>query len=262
MIGKAKSISHVSNAINYAKNKKVATEISRHNVAGGTGKEIAQEFRVFQNLNARCERNSFSVVLSPSITDGVKLSNEDFAKLADDFLDRMKLKEHQYISFLHSDECHKHLHIFVNRIDSKGKAYKDHFISKKAQRIAESIAKNWGFTTAKEIQQQKEDRLCRQIINAHTEVLSQVPGNIFEYAERMKLFGIQMYLKQASDGKVVGIKFRIGDDSIKASSVHRSFSAANLQKLIQKSFDALSYTTQEQQKRPKIKSTKKPRFRL
>ena len=262
MIGKAKSISHVSNAINYAKNKKGTTEISRHNVAGETGKQIAQEFRVFQNLNARCERNSFSVVLSPSIPDGLKLSNDDFAKLADDFLERMKLKGHQYISFLHSDKDHKHLHIFVNRINSDGKAYKDHFISKKAQRLAESIAKDQGFTTAKEIQQQKEERLSRQIINAHTEVLSQMPRNIYEYAERMELFGIQMDIKQASDGKVVGIKFRIGDDSIKASSVYRSFSAANLQKLIQKSFDALSYTAQERQKRPKIKSTKKPRFRL
>ncbi|WP_319231106.1 relaxase/mobilization nuclease domain-containing protein [Draconibacterium orientale] len=262
MIGKAKSISHVSNAINYAKNKKEATEISRHNIAGETGREIAQEFRVFQSLNARCERNSFSVVLSPSIPDGINLSKEDFAKLADDFLERMKLKEHQYISFLHSDKGHKHLHIFVNRINSEGKAYKDHFISKKAQWIAECIAKDWGFTTAKEIQQQKEERLSRQIINAHTEVLSQMPGNIFEYAEQMNSFGIQMHLKQASDGKVVGIKFQIGSESIKASSVHRSFSAANLQKLIQKSFDSLSYTAQERQKRPKIKSTRKPRFRI
>jgi len=262
MIGKAKSISHVSNAINYAKNKKEAIEISRHNVAGETGKEIAQEFRVFQNLNARCERNSFSVVLSPSIPDGIKLLNDDYAKLADDFLERMKLKEHQYISFLHSDKDHRHLHIFVNRINSEGKAYKDHFISKKVQRIAESIAKDWGFTTAKEIQQAKEERLSRQIINAHNEVLGQKPANIFEYTERMKLFGIQMHLKQASDGKVVGVKFQIGNESIKASSVHRSFSAGNLQKLIQKSFDALSYTAQERQKRPRIKSTKKPRFRL
>ena len=62
--------------------------------------------------------------------------------------------------------------------------------------------------------------------------------------------------------KVVGVRFQIGNESIKASSVHRWFSAGNLQKLIQKSFDALSYTAQERQKRPRIKSTKKPRFRL
>ena len=262
MIGKAKSISYVANAINYAKNKTDAVEISRNKVVGETGREIAKEFRVFQNLNSRCERNSFSIVLSPTIPDGIRLNNDDFAKLSDDFLERLKLKENQYISFLHSDEKHKHLHIFVNRIDFNGKAYKDHFISKKAQRIAEGVAKDWGFTTAKEIQLQKEERLAREIKDAHNKILQQRPRNIFEYAEQMKLFSIQTHLKKASDGKVVGVKFQAGDDSIKASSVHRSFSAAKLQKIIKESFDALSYTSQERSKRPRIKSTKKPRFKL
>ena len=74
MIGKAKSISHVSNAINYAQNKIKALEIDRNKVIGETGKEIAKEFRVFQNLNSRCNRNSFSFVLSPSIQDGTELT--------------------------------------------------------------------------------------------------------------------------------------------------------------------------------------------
>jgi len=258
MIGKAKSISHVSNAINYAKNKKGAIEISRHNVAGETGREIAKEFRVFQNLNARCEKNSFSIVLSPTIPDGGKLSNRDFAQLANDFLSRINLKENQYITFLHSDKNHKHLHIFVNRIDLNGKAYKDNYISKKAQRIAESIAKEWKFTTAKEIQQQKENRLSRQIIDAHRNVLPQNPKNILEYAQQIKLFGIQMQFKKASNGKVIGIKFQVGEESIKASSVHRSFSAANLQKLVLQNLR----TTIHQKRKQQNKSNKKRGFRL
>ena len=88
MIGKAKSISHVSNAINYAQNKIKAVEINRNKVIGENGKEIAKEFRVFQNLNSRCNRNSFSFVLSPSIEDGAKLAETDFAKIAIDFLIR------------------------------------------------------------------------------------------------------------------------------------------------------------------------------
>ncbi|QGY47273.1 relaxase/mobilization nuclease domain-containing protein [Maribellus comscasis] len=258
MIGKAKSISHISNAVNYAKNKKGALEINRHNVAGETGTEIAQEFRVFQNLNARCERNSFSIVLSPAIPDGQKLTNGDFVQLANDFLLKMNLKENQHITFLHSDKNHKHLHIFVNRIDFNGKAYKDNYISKKAQRIAESIAKDWKFTTAKEVQQQKEDLLSRQVIDAHEKALQQKPRNIFEYAELMKPYGINTQLKQASDGKVVGIKFLINENSIKASSVHRSFSAANLQKLILQSLQAYNTHKRNQQ----YNSNKKQRFRL
>ena len=53
----------------------------------------------------------------------------------------------------------------------------------------------------------------------------------------MQQFGIHSKLKQASDGKVVGLKFHIGKESIKASSVDRSFSAARLQKAIQQNFE-------------------------
>ena len=140
MIGKGKSISHTSNAINYAMNKPHAIEICRNLLVGESGREMAQEFRVFQNLNARCQRNSFSFVLSPAIPVGNQLTTEDYENLVDDVLSRMRLNENQFISFLHSDDHHKHLHIFVNWIDKIGKAHKDNYISKKVQRIAESMA--------------------------------------------------------------------------------------------------------------------------
>ncbi len=72
----------------------------------------------------------------------------------------MNLKENQFISFLHFDEDHKHLHIFINRINGNGKAYKDNYISKKAQRIADNMAKARGFSTAKEIQIEKKNALA------------------------------------------------------------------------------------------------------
>lgn len=234
MIGKAKSISHTSNAIDYARNKIKAQEISRNNVVGDTGTDIAKEFRVFQNMNARCQRNSFSFVLSPAIEDGNNLTIEDFIKISDQFLDQMNLSQNQSISFLHKDRQHTHLHIFVNRIDSKGRAYKDNYIGKKAQRVAEKIAQQWNLTTAKKVQQEKESRLRKAIINAHEKIFRLKPQDIFEYAGLMEQEGVTVHLKQASNGKVVGLKFQVGDESIKASSVHRSFSAANLQKAIQK----------------------------
>jgi hypothetical protein len=71
-------------------------------------------------------------------------------------------------------------------------------------------------------------------------ILPQKPRDIFEYAKMMKHFGIKLHIKQASNGKVVGLKFQIGKESIKASSVHRSFSAANLQKTIQRNIKSRS----------------------
>lgn len=260
MIGKGKSISHTAHAIDYAMNKIYAVEISRNSLIGETGSKIAQEFRVFQNLNARCRRNTLSFVLSPTIPVGNSFTNDDYANLTDDFLSRMNLKESQFISFLHSDDKHKHLHIIVNRIDTNGKAYKDHYISKKAQRIAESMAKAKGFTTAKEIQIEKEERLSQQIKAAHEKVLPEVPKDIFEYAELMKEYDIESILKQASNEKVVGIRFKIGEESIKASAVGRSFSAARLQKQIQEN-DEYHMRYRKEYQKTQIQPSKN-RFRI
>lgn len=232
MIGKAKSISHISNAVNYARNKIKAEEICRNRLIGETGQEIAKEFRVFQNLNARCQRNSFSFVLSPSIEDGNRLTKSDFIKIAGHFLNQMNLSDNQSISFLHKDRNHKHLHIYVNRINTEGKATKDNYIGKKAQRVAEWIARAMDLTIAREVQQEKESKLKHIIGQAHDKIWKLKPDDIFEYAQLMEQEGVTTQLKQASNGKVVGLKFQVGEDSIKASSVHRALSAGNLQKLI------------------------------
>lgn len=232
MIGKAKSISHIANAVNYAKNKIKAEEICRYRLVGETGTEIAKEFRVFQNLNARCQRNAFSFVLSPSREDGHRLTKSDFINITERFLSYMNLSDNQSISFLHKDRQHMHLHIYVNRVNTEGKAAKDNYIGKKAQRVAERIAREMNLTIAREVQLAKENRLRRIIGMAHEKTWEQKPDDIFEYARLMEQEGISTQLKQASNGKVVGLKFQIGEESIKASSVHRALSAGNLQKLI------------------------------
>ncbi len=258
MIGKAKSISHISNAVNYARNKIKAEEICRNRLVGETGTEIAKEFRVFRNLNARCQRNSFSFVLSPTIEDGTRLIKSDLVKISAQFLSQMNLTDHQSISFVHKDRNYTHLHIFVNRINTEGKARKDNYIGKKAQRVAERIAREMNLTTARQVQLEKENRLRRIIVQAHDKILPLKPGDIFEYARLMEQEGVTTQLKQASNGKVVGLKFQVEKESIKASSVHRALSAANLQKLILQNLRITNLQKRKQQNIP----DKKRGFRL
>lgn len=232
MIGKGKSISHAANAIDYAMKKENAIEIDRNMVVGETGKEISNEFKIFQELNSRCEKNSFSFVVSPSIEDGKELTNSDYKNITQDFLKELNLDNNQYISFLHRDRDHFHLHIFTNRVDELGKAKKDNYIGKKAQKAAEKIAKDRHLVVAKEIQIEKEAKLRNVIEKAHSKVLKNKPKNIQEYVDLMKQHGIKTHLKHANNGKLVGIKFQIGELTIKGSAVNKLMSAMNLQKTI------------------------------
>ncbi|WP_051908175.1 relaxase/mobilization nuclease domain-containing protein [Flavimarina sp. Hel_I_48] len=144
MIARAKSIAHGGAGINYALEKDGAEIIDKRFVVGDTGAEIKGEFRIFQNLNTRAENNDLSFVLSPEPKDGQKLSNEDFKAISDSFLKKMNLEKHQAIIVKHTDRNHAHLHLFVNRIDSNGKAYKDSWISKESQTKADQIAREMG----------------------------------------------------------------------------------------------------------------------
>ena len=234
MIGKAKSISHVSNAIDYARLKMKAVEVSRNLVVNNSGKEIAREFRIFQNLNNRCHRNSFSFVLSPAIEDGLKLTNYEFGQLSVEFLKHMQLENHQHVAYIHRDREHAHLHIFVNRVDERGRAYKDNYIGKKTQRLADRIALEHQLISAKQVQMAREDRRKEKVLSAHEKALKMRPKSIADYTTAMRACGIEILPKLASNGKLVGATFKMDDSSIKASAVHRSLSAANLQKLFDK----------------------------
>ncbi|MEZ4970865.1 MAG: relaxase/mobilization nuclease domain-containing protein [Flavobacteriaceae bacterium] len=66
--------------------------------------------------------------------------------------------EHQAIGFVHRDQQHTHVHLYVNRIDFNGRAYNDSFIGKKSQQAARKCCQGNGAYHGKEVQQEKLDR--------------------------------------------------------------------------------------------------------
>lgn len=49
----------------------------------------------------------------------------------------------------------------------------------------------------------------------------------------MKEHGVETHLKYANDKRLVGVKFQVGQETIKGSVVNKQMSAINLQKQIQ-----------------------------
>lgn len=166
MIARGRSISHTKNALAYAQQKPGARELDRHDVSGKSAREIAEDFQVYHELNSHCQKNTLALVMSPSIADGARLNDSAMKKLTRKFLTQLQLDKHQWIAFQHEDRKHKHVHIYVNRIDIHGKAYDDSFISNKASSSAERVAISAGLTLAsnvgKQKLQQKQQRLSKE----------------------------------------------------------------------------------------------------
>ena len=131
MIGKGKAVAHTGVSIAYGWDQgKNAEVVLREHLAGDTAQEVTEEFRMIQEQNTRCHKNTLSFILSPTVEDGQKLDRERLGRIAELFLKDMQLKEHQAIAFVHRDKAHTHVHLYVNRIGFDGQGVQRQFYRK------------------------------------------------------------------------------------------------------------------------------------
>ncbi len=233
MIGKGKSISHTGASMGYGWNQeKNAEVVYKQHLAGDNPREITDEFKIIQEQNIRTKNNTLSFVLSPTIEDGKDLSSERVRELTQRFIAEMKLTEHQGVGFVHRDKQHTHVHVYVNRINFDGTAYKDNFIGKRSQYAAEKISKEMGLTTAREVQQEKLSelkRIRREIKQTHEKVMTEKrPKDFDQYIKYMKQNKIKVIPSINRQNRLQGFRFEYKGQNLKGSEVHRSMSGIRL----------------------------------
>ncbi|ALM08573.1 mobilization protein [Sediminicola sp. YIK13] len=233
MIGKGTSIAHTGTSIDYGWNQEKDAEIvfSQH-LAGNSPQEITEEFRLIQEENIRCQKNTLSFILSPTQEDGRNLSKEQLGELTQRFVKQMQLKERQAIAFVHRDKAHTHVHLYVNRIGFDGKAYNDSFIGKRSQLAAENVAKEMGLTTVKEVQREKEldtIKVRLEIKDIHQRVMeSERPKTLDSYIQIMKERKVQVIPTINKANRLQGFRFQYEGHNFKASEVDRSMSGGRI----------------------------------
>lgn len=232
MVSKASSTKGSSQAIDYIMNEeKQGYELCRNDLIGKNGTEILQEFREIQGLNERCRNNTFSIVLSPA-NDQVHTS-EELKKFTLEHLKNLGLENCQYIACVHQNTKSTHVHIIANRIDYSGKALNDSYIGFKAQHSAESIAKDYGLTLAKEVRKEKNfenkftqelnKELKAEIFKAHNLSVRQSP-TFEKYVQSMYDKGYKIQPSITKSGKMQGFRIepKQAGISFKASEIHKS----------------------------------------
>ncbi|MDT0690319.1 relaxase/mobilization nuclease domain-containing protein [Salegentibacter sp. F188] len=232
MIGKGHSISSTKVSISYGWNQeKEAEVVLKEHLAGDTPAEITEEFKIIQSQNERCHNNTLSFIVSPSIEDGRDLTKKDLGEIAKKFLKEMNLQNNQSIGFVHRDKAHTHIHIYTNRIGFDGKAYNDSFIGKRSQIAADNVAKELGFSRAREIQQdrlQELKNLRQEIKIIHDRVLKTRPKSMDEYMSKMKSHKVEVIPTINKSNQLQGFRMEYKGVNLKASEIHRSMSGNRL----------------------------------
>tara|TARA_R110000868_G_scaffold14218_2_gene66166 strand:+ start:1779 stop:2648 length:870 start_codon:yes stop_codon:yes gene_type:complete len=233
MIGLGKSISHTGASMGYGwDQEKEAEEVYRQHLSGENPKEITQEFKIIQSQNHKCKKNTLSFVLSPTIEDGRELKARELKEITERFVKEMRLEERQAIAFVHRNKSHLHIHLYVNRINFEGKAYKDNFIGKRSQLAAENVARQLGMTTVREVQQQKLEKvrdIRAEIRQIHEKVMTEMrPKDFDQYLKYMKQGDVEVLPSINKQNQLQGFRFEYNGESLKGSHVHRSLSMGRI----------------------------------
>ena len=233
MIGKGKAIAHTQASVAYGWNQEKGAEVVfKQELVGDSPNEITQEFKMVQDQNYQCQKNTLSFVISPTIEDGKRLQQKDFEMICKRFLKEMKLEQRQAIAFVHNNKEHAHIHLYVNRIDFRGVAYNDSFIGKRSQYAAEKVAEQLQLTTVKQVQFEKQfllKEVRQEIKRRHELSLKQfTPKNFESYIKAMQNNGVKVLPSINKSGNIQGFRFEFNGYNLKGSEVHRSMTGGNI----------------------------------
>ena len=160
MIAKIMKGSGFKGVINYILDPKKGTElIDSSGVRTDGVSHIIQSFIDQTELNPRVSKVVGHISLSFSAQDSPKLSNEWMTKVAREYMERMGIKDTQYIIGRHFDKEHPHVHIAFNRIDNNGKTISDRNDRFRSEKICKELTAKYALYFADGKENVKEHRL-------------------------------------------------------------------------------------------------------
>ena len=235
MIAKIMKGSGFKGVINYILDPRKGTElIDSSGVRTGSINHIVQSFIDQTELNPRVTKVVGHISLSFSAQDSPKLSNEWMAKVAREYMEKMGIKDTQYIIGRHFDKEHPHVHIAFNRIDNNGKTISDRNDRFRSEKICKELTVKYGLYFAGGKENVKEHRL-KEPDKTKYEIYQALKAEIARCRDwktllaHLKKQDIDVRFKyKGNSQEVQGIIFEKNGYLFNGSKVDRSFSYSKI----------------------------------
>ena len=235
MIAKIMKGSGFKGVINYILDPKKGTElIDSSGVRTDDISHIIQSFIDQTNLNPRVSKVVGHISLSFSTQDSPKLSNEFMTQAAREYMEKMGIKDTQYIIGRHFDKEHPHIHIAFNRIDNNGKTISDRNDRFRSEKICKELTTKYGLYFAGGKEKVKEHRL-KEPDKTKYEIYQALKTEITRCREwkdllaHLKKQDIDVRFKHKGNSQEVqGIIFEKNGYHFNGSKVDRSFSYSKI----------------------------------
>ena len=235
MIAKIMKGSGFKGVINYILDPKKGTElIDSSGVRTDRVSHIIQSFIDQTDLNPRVDKVVGHISLSFSAQDSPRLSNEWMVKVAREYMEKMGIKDTQYIIGRHFDKEHPHVHIAFNRIDNNGKTISDRNDRFRSEKICKELTTKYGLYFASGKENVKEHRL-KEPDKTKYEIYQALKAEITRCRDwktllsHLKMQDIDVRFKyKGNSQEVQGIIFEKNGYLFNGSKMDRSFSYSKI----------------------------------
>ena len=241
MIGKITKGSEFTGCIAYVLREDKARLLAAEGVSG-TPEEMAEQFELQTLLNDKVKNTVGHISLSFSPEDGDRLRNDDrlMVKIAYDYMERMGIRDTQFIIARHTDRKHPHCHIVFNRVDNNGKTISDKNDRYRNKKICKTLTEKYGLYMADGKEHVNTERLRphdRAKYDIYEALKQELPKATSweQLREALHKQGIMTEFKYSrTGGRVEGVKFIKGKHVFSGSKIDRKFSFDNIEKRLER----------------------------
>jgi hypothetical protein len=220
--------------IRYVVDKQEAKILAAEGVRMQNASTLAHDFNLQRKMRPELGKAVGHLVLSWSKEDLSKLSDEIMVERAKEYMEKVGIRNTQYVIVRHSDRDHPHLHLVYNRVDNNGKTITDKNNFAKNVKACKEITLKHGYHLG-----EGKDLVNRQALKGKEKIRYELydaikaamktattwKGMEAELAKQ----GIGIAYKFRSGTKEVqGISFEKGDIKMKGSAIDRSLSYAKI----------------------------------
>ncbi|MFV0539214.1 MAG: relaxase/mobilization nuclease domain-containing protein [Dysgonomonas sp.] len=221
--------------INYILNKQKGTVLlDAQGVRLKSKESIIRSFVIQAKLNPDLAVTVGHISLNFSAQDRDKLSNEMIIKIAREYMQRMGIKDTQYILARHFDKEHPHVHLCFNRVDNMGKTISDRNDRRRSVDICKELTRKHGLYFSPGKENVKMDRL-KEPDNTKYEIyhaLSDLVPKCKDWSRllsELKKQGIETKFKyKGKADEIQGVTFTKNGYSFTGSKIDRMFSYSKI----------------------------------
>lgn len=241
--------------VNYVLDKAKQTElIAASGVRLKSRESIISSFNAQTALNPRVAKPVGHISLDFSTQDKDKLTNARMVQIAREYLEKMGIRNTQFIIGRHHDKQHPHIHIVFNRIDNEGKTISDRNDRFRSEKICKELTEKYGLYFASGKENVKRHRLKepdKTKYEIYDALKSAVPKcrNWNELLKELKRQGISVNFKyKGNSTEIQGIRFEKNGYTFNGSKIDRQFSYSKIDFQLKQNERAQDFQTGQQQK--------------